>query len=96
MSIKSISVVREKYLELMQAFLTGAIYRDPSDAVFKKSTFKAEFKPKYHHFDSYVRENGLDVPKNALTMIGLKRMANIRELAEQVIINDIFFEIKIK
>jgi hypothetical protein len=81
------SVVKEKYLELMQGYLTGSIFRDPSQARLDENLFDGKFKD--HYFDSFLRENGLDVPKNALTMIGIKRMANIRKLAEYVMLNDI-------
>lgn len=40
-------------------------------------------------FDSEARENGRDWPADAETMIGLKRLANIRECVEQVIADDV-------
>ena len=66
--------VRNSYLELMQSCLTGSIYRDRP---------QAPFGPKI--FDPYLREHGLDWPAQAQTMIGIKRLANLRALTESVI-----------
>ena len=70
--------VRDDYLELMQACLTGSIYRDTSQAPFGPSTF-----------DSHLREHGLDWPGHAQTMIGVKRLANLRMLTESVIADNV-------
>ena len=66
--------VRNDYLELMQACLTGSIYRDLALPPFGSKTF-----------DSDLRERGLDWPSRAETMIGEKRLANLRALTEAVI-----------
>ena len=66
--------VRNSYLELMQSCLTGSIYRDRPQAPFGPTTF-----------DPYLREHGLDWPAQAQTMIGIKRLANLRALIESVI-----------
>ena len=66
--------VRNSYLELMQSCLTGSIYRDSPQAPFGPKTF-----------DPYLREHGLDWPAQAQTMIGIKRLANLRALTESVI-----------
>jgi Macrocin-O-methyltransferase (TylF). len=36
-------------------------------------------------FDSYLRENGMDWPSQAHTMVGLKRLNNIQHCAEAVL-----------
>jgi len=66
------------YLELMQACLTGSLYRDCSQAPFGSKTF-----------DSHLREHGLDWPAHAQTMIGEKRLANLRALTEAVIADNV-------
>src|SRR4051794_7923501 len=65
---------RAKYLDLMQACLTGTIYEDLPLAVLGQD-----------HFDPKLREYGWDWPSKAHTMIGVKRLANVRLLAETVI-----------
>ena len=63
--------LRNNYLDLMQSCLTGSIYRDLPEASFGLNTF-----------DPRQREHGLDWPAQAQTMIGEKRMANLRTLME--------------
>lgn len=70
--------VQNDYLELMQACLTGSIFRDCSQAPFGSKTF-----------DPYLRERGLDWPSHAETMIGEKRLANLRVLTEAVIADNV-------
>jgi hypothetical protein len=70
--------VRNSYLELMQSCLTGSIYRDSPQAPFGPKTF-----------NPYLREHGLDWPAQAQTMIGVKRLANLRALTESVIADNV-------
>lgn len=70
--------VQNDYLELMQGCLTGSIYRDLAQAPFGSKTF-----------DSYLRKHGLDWPSHAETMIGEKRLANLRVLTEAVIADNV-------
>lgn len=70
--------LRNSYLDLLQSCLTGSIYRDTSYAPFGSKTF-----------DSSLRECGLDWPAQAQTMIGTKRMANLRALVETVIADNV-------
>lgn len=70
--------VRNDYLDLMQACLTGSIVRDFSQAPFGSNVF-----------DSRCREHGLDWPSRAHTMIGTKRLANLRALTESVIADNV-------
>ena len=79
----SLGTISNDYLTLMQSYLIGSIFRDPAAERLRPGAFKKPFEQRY--FDTYLRENGADVPKNAFTMIGAKRMANIRTLAETLI-----------
>ena len=79
----SLSQISNDYLALMQSYLIGSIFRDPAMARILLGVYKDPSEQRY--FDTYLRENGADVPKNALTIIGAKRMANIRTLAEMLI-----------
>ena len=65
---------RHRYLELMQNCLTGTIYEDPPLKVLGSEQFNAE-----------LREYGWDWPSQAHSMIGSKRMGNLRALTERVI-----------
>lgn len=68
------SCITDSYLSLLQACLTGSIYEDPP-----LPTFGAV------QYDSSRREGGLDWPSRAHTMIGRKRLANLRHLTETII-----------
>lgn len=68
----------DKYLTLLQKCLTGVIYEDePISDLGDKS------------FDPTLREYGWDWPSKAHTMIGVKRLANVRNLVESVLGNGI-------
>lgn len=66
--------IRERYLQLMQDCLTGFIYQDPPLKVLGSETF-----------DHTLRDYGWDWPSVAHSMIGRKRMANLRLLTENVL-----------
>ncbi len=70
--------LRKEYLDLMESCLTGVIFRDASRAPFGTDTF-----------DSHLRDHGLDWPAHALTMIGSRRMTNLRTLIETILAEDI-------
>jgi hypothetical protein len=70
--------LRDAYLSLIEKCLVGTIYEDKA--------FKAVGGGVY---DPALREVGRDWPSVAHTMIGVKRLANLRALAEQVIENNI-------
>lgn len=66
--------VIERYLTLMQKCLTGSIYEDPPlDTLGQKK------------FDPQLRQYGWDWPSVAHTMIGYKRLENVRRLTESVL-----------
>lgn len=69
---------RVRYLDLMQSCLTGVIYEDIPLAILGQKKY-----------DPQLREYGWDWPSKAHTMIGGKRLANVRFLAEKVIRNRI-------
>lgn len=62
------------YLDLLERCLLNTIYEDPAVDPWSEPVFDAE-----------KREGGLDWPSQAHTMIGRKRMANLREVVETVI-----------
>jgi O-methyltransferase len=70
--------LRDCYLSLIQACLTGTIYEDKPFKVVGGDVY-----------DSSIREVGRDWPSMAHTMIGVKRLANLRQLVESVIANHI-------
>ena len=69
--------LRDCYLSLMESCLTGIIYEDEP------------LKATGEIYDAVTREFGMDWPSMAHTMIGVKRLANLRMLAETVIANEI-------
>lgn len=65
---------RKLYLDLIEACLLNTIYEDPPQDPWSSTIF-----------DPQKRENGMDWPSLAHTMIGRKRMANLRNVVETVI-----------
>lgn len=68
--------LRERYLQLVQAALTGVLYDDPP--LLANSDGNPVFDPN-------VREYGWDWPSKAFTMVGSKRLLNFRHLIENTI-----------
>jgi O-methyltransferase len=62
------------YLNLIERCLLNTIYEDPAQDPWSEQVFDAE-----------KRDGGLDWPSQAHTMIGRKRMANLRQVVETVI-----------
>ena len=69
---------RELYLDLLVNILTNMIYRDPSIDPANIGSFQPQ-----------LRLEGRDWPTIAHTMVGLRRLENLRELMQQVIDEDI-------
>lgn len=69
---------RTAYLDLTESCLTGVIYRDAPLAELGEQVYDAE-----------AREYGWDWPSHAHTMVGSKRLNNVRLLTESVIGNQI-------
>ncbi|TFY90129.1 macrocin O-methyltransferase [Pseudomonas kairouanensis] len=67
-----------RYLTSVQDCLSGSIYEDPPLNVLG-----------HDQFDAHLREYGWDWPSVAHTMIGKKRLANVRALTESVLGNHI-------
>src|SRR5258708_7684940 len=65
---------RELYLELLIRILTNMIYGDPSTNPESAGPFQSE-----------LRFAGRDWPAVAHTMIGVRRLENVRELVQRVI-----------
>ena len=70
--------LRDCYLSLMQACLTGILYEDKP----LKALGSEIYRPA-------LREVGRDWPSMAHTMIGVKRLANLRQLSESVLQNKV-------
>ena len=68
-----IQELRNRYLELVASTLVGTIYEDPPLPVSGTS------------YDPTLREHGWDWPSRAFTMVGTKRLRNVRDLVESVI-----------
>jgi O-methyltransferase len=66
--------VRELYLSTMIRILTNTIYEDSNVKPSRAGAFNAQ-----------QREGGTDWPEKAFTMIGVKRMSNLRDLAVSAI-----------
>jgi O-methyltransferase len=67
-------VLKDRYLDLVESTLAGTIYEDaPLDASGTAT------------YDPTIREYGWDWPSKAFTMIGLKRLRNLRAVIESVI-----------
>lgn len=72
------SRLAEMYLNLLQDCLAGVIYEDPPLRVLGSEKYDPE-----------LREYGWDWPSVAHTMIGTKRLANVRALVESVLGNKV-------
>jgi len=68
---------RELYLDLLVKILTNTIYGDPSI----DPDDPASIEP----FQPELRSEGRDWPRVAHTMVGLRRLNNVRELAQRII-----------
>jgi hypothetical protein len=68
--------IREYYIQLIQDVLTGVIYED-SPLNIDGGEIEA--------YDPILREHGWDWPSKAFTMVGVKRLLNLRNLIENVI-----------
>jgi O-methyltransferase len=66
--------MRERYLRLIARSLDGTIYEDPGLKANGDGKFNAE-----------LREHGWDWPSVAFTMVGTKRLANVRMVLESVL-----------
>jgi O-methyltransferase len=72
--VDAFHILRERYLTLIESTLAGTIYED--------EPLRASGAEKY---DPHLREYGWDWPSKGFTMIGLKRLRNLRAVIESVI-----------
>lgn len=70
---------RQLYLELLKRCLLGMIYEDPPTSAPTIGGYKTEL------YVAKFREGGRDVPSQAHSMIGLRRMNNLQSCIEQVL-----------
>jgi Macrocin-O-methyltransferase (TylF) len=78
MHMDGVTEVRKLYLDLMQKCIINSIYEDPNQGFWSPKVF-----------DSQARELGRDWPLKAHSMIGNRRMSNLRQITEYVIANNI-------
>lgn len=81
---------RDLYIDLIERVLVNSIYEDPGmlypdGASREEIAAHRELVP----FDPKRRSNGFDFPTQAHTMIGSRRMRNLRECVEAVIADDV-------
>jgi len=76
--VQVLQAARDRELQLIQRCLAGTIYNDPPLNALGQQDY-----------DPLLREYGWDWPSVAHTMIGVKRLANIRSLVESVIGNNV-------
>ncbi|MBZ5688417.1 MAG: TylF/MycF family methyltransferase [Acidobacteriia bacterium] len=74
----SLAAVRKLYLDLVQKCIINTIYEDPNQGFWSPKVF-----------DGQLRELGRDWPSKAHSMIGNRRMLNLRQIMEHVIVNNI-------
>lgn len=67
-------ITRDLYLDLLIKVLANTIYEDPSINPINKGPFQPE-----------LREIGYDWPALAHTMVGLRRLENVRELTQRAL-----------
>ena len=70
--------LRNLYLDMVQRCVINTIYEDPNQGFWSPKVF-----------DGQLRELGRDWPSKAHSMIGNRRMSNLRQIVEFVIANNI-------
>lgn len=78
----------DRYLGVMRDVIIGRLARDPAQPYITRPQVEAAgagFVPQPVAYDEATRDNGLDWPLTAFSMIGTKRMDNLRSLCEAVI-----------
>jgi O-methyltransferase len=74
----TMSIARDLYLDLLVKILVNSIYEDESIHPHSKGPFQGD-----------LRSTGLDWPAKAHTMVGLRRLENVRDLAQRALDNNI-------
>ncbi|MBZ5547647.1 MAG: TylF/MycF family methyltransferase [Acidobacteriia bacterium] len=70
--------LRKLYLDLMQKCIINTIYEDPNQGFWSAKVF-----------DGQLRDLGRDWPSKAHSMIGNRRMFNLRQITEFVVVNNV-------
>ena len=73
-----ITELRKLYLDMVHRSVINTIYQDPNQGYWSP-----------HVFDGQLRELGRDWPSQAHSMIGNRRMSNLRQITEFVVANHI-------
>jgi O-methyltransferase/8-demethyl-8-(2,3-dimethoxy-alpha-L-rhamnosyl)tetracenomycin-C 4'-O-methyltransferase len=76
--MQSLSEVRKLYLDMVQRCVINTIYEDPNQGFWSPQVY-----------NSQLRELGRDWPAKAHSMIGNRRLQNLREVMEFVLVNNI-------
>ncbi len=71
--------VRDLYVDALVRIITNTIYEDPSSAPWHEG----------RGFGPHERDQGMDWPQKAHTMVGVKRLRNLATLTQKVIDDDI-------
>lgn len=84
------SAARGLYLDLLQKILVNSIYEDPG-MLYPDGANREEIAAHREvvAFDEKRRTNGFDFPTTAHTMIGTRRLDNVRECVESVLADGI-------
>jgi len=90
---------RNAYIELLKKAVLNTIYKDPVIEQASLSRWRSRLARlllgpeakvfSIRHYDSALREKGIDWPSSAHTMIGVQRMDNLRDCLSSVIENKI-------
>lgn len=79
---------RDLYLDMVKRTVANTVYQDSS--IFHGDNFdELRDVREERAYDARAREIGSDHPRTAHTMVGLKRLDNIRECLESVIADDV-------
>lgn len=83
--------VIDRYLSLMRDELIGRLWRDPAQPMLTASQMDdpAQLAKQNLAYDPTLRDLGRDWPRNALSMIGTRRMDNLRWACEMAIARQI-------
>ena len=90
--LEDTNITRQLYLDLIKKCITGLIYEDKPIAIVPIPGYY-DRNPK--KFIRRLREFGRDVPSQAHTMIGLRRMDNIQYCVEQVLKDQVPGDLKL-
>ncbi|HXY04245.1 MAG TPA: TylF/MycF/NovP-related O-methyltransferase, partial [Terriglobales bacterium] len=76
--MQELTELRRLYLDMVQRCIINTIYEDPNQGFWSPQVF-----------DGQLRDLGRDWPSRAHSMIGNRRMSNLRQITEFVVANQI-------